>query len=335
MINRKIEKKSLSDIFAHIDKLLDGHSLDLITGGPPCQAYSLVGRSRSGEAMKEDERNYLYEYYAEFLTRYKPEYFLFENVQGLLTAENDVGELYFDKMRKLFQEVGYKTEYKVLWANKFGIPQHRKRIILVGKRGKGTGFYPEPEKWEPGVIIEEIIGDLPFLKSGQGGISPCELKDYNGEYLYQSGIRNDDIPVTWHKARPHTERDLEIYRIAVRKWNQKKERLDYNDLPEKLKTHNNRSSFKDRYKVVASDLTSCQTIVAHISKDGHYYIHPDIRQNRSLTPREAARLQTFPDDYFYESIAEPPGRTPVFHQIGNAVPVLLAQKIAEKLLEIW
>ena len=253
----------------------------------------------------------------------------------MLTAKNEDDVLYFDKMRKLFRDAGYETEYKLLWANNYGVPQHRKRLILVGKKGRTTGFYPDPEAWEPGVKIGEIIRDLPSLKAGQGTILPCELKDYSGEYLYQAGILNDDIPVTWHQARPHTEQDLEIYRIAVQKWNQKKERLDYNDLPEDLKTHNNRSSFTDRFKVVASNLKSCQTIVAHISKDGHYYIHPYIRQNRSLTPREAARLQTFPDDYFFESVSEPPGRTPVFHQIGNAVPVLLAQKIAEKLLEIW
>ena len=335
VINLKIEKKSLSNIFTRIDHLLDGQSLDVIAGGPPCQAYSLVGRSRSGEAMLSDKRNYLYKYYAEFLKRYKPEYFVFENVQGLLTAKNEDDALYFDKMRKLFRRVGYETEYKLLQANHYGVPQHRKRLILVGKKGRTTGFYPEPETWEPDVKIGQIICDLPYLKAGRGSVRPCELKDYNGAYLYQAGIRNDDIPVTWHQARPHIERDLEIYRIAVQKWNQKKQRLDYNDLPEELKTHNNRSSFTDRYKVVASNLTSCQTIVAHISKDGHYYIHPNIRQNRSLTPREAARLQTFPDDYFFESVSETPGRTPVFHQIGNAVPVLLAQKIAERLLEIW
>jgi DNA (cytosine-5)-methyltransferase 1 len=111
--------------------------------------------------------------------------------------------------------------------------------------------------------------------------------------------------------------------------------MDYNDLPERLKTHQNRSSFLDRFKVVAADRACSHTVVAHISKDGHYYIHPDISQNRSLTPREAARLQTFPDDYFFEGVSEKTGRTAAYHQIGNAVPVLLSQKIAEKLQEVW
>ncbi|MBF0274723.1 MAG: DNA cytosine methyltransferase [Nitrospinae bacterium] len=143
------------------------------------------------------------------------------------------------------------------------------------------------------------------------------------------------IPVTFHTARPHTEQDKEIYRIAVERWNNDKKRLNYNDLPEILKTHNNRDSFTDRFKVVADTLAASHTVVAHIAKDGHYYIHPDVEQNRSLTPREVARLQTFPDNYFFESVSEIPGRTAAFKQIGNAVPILLGQKIAEKLKEQW
>ena len=109
----------------------------------------------------------------------------------------------------------------------------------------------------------------------------------------------------------------------------------YNMLPERLKTHRHRNSFLDRFKVVASDLPFSHTVVAHIAKDGHYYIHPDIDQNRSITPREAARLQTFPDDYYFESSKDAPRRTPAFLQIGNAVPVLLARKVADKLKETW
>ena len=97
----------------------------------------------------------------------------------------------------------------------------------------------------------------------------------------------------------------------------------------------NLDSFLDRFKVVASDLPYSQTVVAHIAKDGHYFIHPDIKQNRSLTPREVARLQTFPDNYYFESASGRPSRTTAFKQIGNAVPVLLAEKIATALLEVW
>jgi DNA (cytosine-5)-methyltransferase 1 len=140
--------------------------------------------------------------------------------------------------------------------------------------------------------------------------------------------------LTQHIARPHTEQDKRIYRIAVDKWNNKGQRLDYNDLPEVLKTHKNRHSFYDRFKIVAQDLNYSQTVVAHIAKDGHYYIHPDKMQNRSISVREAARLQSFPDDYYFEGVKESSNRTAAFKQIGNAVPTLMAQEIASKLKDL-
>ena len=157
------------------------------------------------------------------------------------------------------------------------------------------------------------------------------MKSYDGVWQYEAGIRDDDLPVTWHQARPHSDQDLKIYRRAVELWDNQKKRLMYNDLPDELKTHRNKKSFGDRFKVVAGDLHSSHTVVAHISKDGHYYIHPDIKQNRSITLREAARLQRFPDNYYFESISGTPARTPAFSQIGDAVPALLARKIAERL----
>lgn len=335
VINEEISKDSLAGIFQKTDELLDGSKLNLIIGGPPCQAYSIVGRARDRNRMKGDKRNYLYVYYAEFLKRYRPSWFVFENVTGLLSAKDEKGNLYFDNMRRLFRDAGYETEFSTLDAREYGVLQSRKRIVLVGKRGKGSGFYPEPSKWHPGVSVYEIFRDLPPLNSGGGSISPCTTNTYAGSYLHDSGIRDNGLPVTWHQARPNTEHDLEIYRVVVDLWNKKKIRLNYNHLPERLKTHRHRSSFLDRFKVVAGDLSHSHTVVAHIAKDGHYYIHPDIDQNRSLTPREAARLQAFPDNYFFESVSGIPQRTPAFRQIGNAVPVLLAQKIAEKLLENW
>ena len=111
--------------------------------------------------------------------------------------------------------------------------------------------------------------------------------------------------------------------------------MNYQAVPEELRTHKNSTAFTDRFKVVAGDMPYSQTVVAHISKDGHYYIHPDKNQNRSLTPREAARLQTFPDDYFFESITGRPSRTFAFKQIGNAVPVVLAEKVAEAMKPLF
>ncbi|MBP1910328.1 DNA cytosine methyltransferase [Methanolobus bombayensis] len=332
VINEEISDDTLPSIFDQVDSILDGEPLDLIVGGPPCQAYSIVGRSRAENKMQGDSRNYLYEYYAKFLEKYSPKYFVFENVQGLLSAKSVEGDSYFEKMKQLFREKGYTVEWDVLNANDYGVLQRRKRIILVGKKGDESGFYPYPEKWTPDVKVNAVFNDLPALKAGEGTLTPCKIKDHNSNYLYEAGIRRDGVPVTLHQSRTNKDRDLEIYRIAVQKWNDNK-RLNYNDLPAHLKTHRNRSSFLDRFKVVAGKESSSHTVVAHIAKDGHYYIHPDIKQNRSLTPREAARLQTFPDDYFFEGISEKPSRTAAYRQIGNAVPVLLAQKIAEKLKE--
>jgi DNA (cytosine-5)-methyltransferase 1 len=285
--------------------------------------------------MKGDKRNYLFVYYAEFLKRYKPRFFVFENVTGLLSAKSSKEELYFEMMRALFDKIGYKTEYKVLSSNDYGVLQQRKRVILVGRKGRKDGFYPDPTIWNPKVKVNEIFKDLPRLKAGEGSMKPCKLNKYNGTYLYEAGIKDALAPVTLHQSRPNSKQDLRIYKIAVNKWNQNHQRLDYNNLPEDLKTHKNISSFRDRFKVVAGDMKYAHTVVAHISKDGHYYIHPDIEQNRSLTPREAARLQTFPDNYFFESVSEKTGRTSAYYQIGNAVPVLLSKKIAEKLKESW
>ena len=314
---------------------MDGNKLDLIIGGPPCQAYSLVGRSRDKYKMQKDERNLLYLYYAEFLTRYRPRYFIFENVTGLLSAKDRNGKRYLDSMVTLFKKSGYKTEYKVLSAENYGILQKRKRIILVGKRGRKTDFYPNPEKWDPGVLAGEIFSGLPEIQAGQGEVFSQDNKKCSSKWLKDAGISCNLAPITWHTARPQKKQDLQIYSIAVALWNREKKRLEYNSLPERLKTHLNRDDFKDRFKVVASDLPYSHTVVAHIAKDGHYFIHPDMNQNRSITPREAARIQTFPDDYFFESTTGKPSRTAAFQQIGNAVPVLLAQKIAEKLKEIW
>ena len=116
-------------------------------------------------------------------------------------------------------------------------------------------------------------------------------------------------------------------------WNKTETRIAYTDLPEYLRTHRNTKCFLDRCKVVAGNLTCSQTVVAHICRDGHYYIHPDIKQNRSLTPREAARIQTFPDNYYFESVTGKPSRTLAYKQIGNAVPVRLAYHIASSLAD--
>lgn len=336
VLNCEISKDNLTDIFTNVDALLGNERLDLIVGGPPCQAYSLVGRARDENGMIGDKRNYLYILYAEFLKKYQPRYFVFENVLGLLSAKDTDGMLYFDKMRQLFKKCGYSTEYRILNAKDYGVLQNRKRIILLGKLGEYHDFYPVIPTVTPTCFVREIFADLPSLKAGKGTAIPVETLPYHGYYLYDAKIKHHDLePVTFHYSRPNTNQDLQIYRKAVRLWNKEKKRISYLDLPHKLQTQNNMDSFLDRFKVVADNLPYSQTVVAHIAKDGHYFIHPDIKQNRSLTPREVARLQTFPDDYFFESISGKPSRTTAFKQIGNAVPVLLAEKVAIALLEVW
>lgn len=334
VLNYEISSDTLPHMFADIDKLLDGAELDLIIGGPPCQAYSLAGRSRSETKIVGDKRNYLYKHYAQCLKKYKPKYFVFENVLGLLSARDEDGTLHFDNMRKLFKEYGYSTEFRPLNASDYGVLQNRKRIILIGKLGTDEhDFYPEIQKITSVHKVGELFCDLPEIPAGGGTITPVATEDYTGKYLTESGIKSyNKEPVTFHQARPNTSQDLDIYRLVVDTWNKTRTRLAYTDLPPELQTHKNTKCFLDRFKVVAGNLTCAQTVVAHICRDGHYYIHPDIKQNRSLTPREAARVQTFPDNYYFESASGRPSRTLAYKQIGNAVPVRLAYLIAEALL---
>ena len=335
VIREEIGKETLQDIFHQIDRLRGTQKINLIIGGPPCQAYSHIGRARCPKRMKDDPRNDLYTFYAKFLKEYEPKYFVFENVPGLLSATDADDESYLELMKSLFGDYGYKTKSKTLLASDYGVPQSRKRVILVGKKDASINVYPEPDRCTSSILVEEILSDLPILKSGEGDINSCTLNSEYHPWLREVGIRNDNLPVTFHQARPNNERDRKIYRIAVKRWKEKKPPLKYNELPKRLQNHENKDSFLNRFKVVAGDLNYSHTVVAHIAMDGHYYIHPDINQNRSLTPREAARLQTFPDDYYFESHNGGPRRTPAYRQIGNAVPVLLAQKIAEKLKENW
>ena len=337
VINTEIGEETLQDIFQKIDLLLEDEKLDLIVGGPPCQTYSRIGRACCPNRMKGDPRNNLYLFYAEFLRKYKPQYFVFENVPGLRSATDEDGDSYLNLMQDLFrhEDYGYETEFDTLNAKDYGVPQNRNRIILVGKKGTSKGIYPKPNKCKLNALVKEILADLPHIKAGGGSVKSCSMKSNYHQWLCDTGVRNEILPVTLHQARTNNAQDREIYRMAVELWNEKESRLQYNELPERLQTHKNKNSFVDRFKVVAGDLPYSHTVLAHIAKDGHYYIHPDINQNRSLTPREVARLQTFPDDYYFESCSGKPSRTPAYRQIGNAVPVFLAEKIAEKLKENW
>lgn len=320
-------------IFAEIDRLASDKQVDFIIGGPPCQAYSLVGRARDENGMENDKRNYLYIQYYKFLKKYNPKIFVFENVPGLLSAKKG---LVYKNMCDLFKEAGYITKHFVLKSNNFGVLQNRKRILIIGYKNNLNITLPDFENYKSDLssIVLSIFSDLPKLQAGEGMVRYTSYSGKPDPWLEKAHIRNGMNILTQHVARPHTEQDKEIYRIAINKWDRKKERLDYNDLPGRLKTHKNRHSFFDRFKVVAADLPYSHTVVAHIARDGHYYIHPDIEQNRSISVREAARLQSFPDDFYFEGAKENKSRTAAFKQIGNAVPPLMANEIAKEIKKL-
>lgn len=326
VINLPIGDGNNSKIFQTIERLNGKKDIDIIVGGPPCQAYSLVGRARDENGMQGDQRNYLYVQYGRFLKKYNPKMFVYENVIGLLSAENGK---YFRNIQSYFRRLGYVIKPFRVNADEFGVLQNRRRIIIVGwKKDLNPHISNLDYQCNFKYKVESIFKDLPKLHAGGGIDKYLTYTAGINDYLYFAKIRNGFDVLTQHVTRLHTERDKEIYRIAVEKWKRNKERLDYNDLPERLKTHNNRNAFLDRFKVVADNMSCSQTIVAHIAKDGHYYIHPDIEQNRSISVREAARLQSFPDDYYFEGVKEGKNRTAAFKQIGNAVPPLMVEKIA-------
>ena len=324
VINQTMSEESMPDLFNRINQLLKEQKIekvDLLVGGPPCQAYSLVGRAVKSDGMVNDPRNYLYKLYIKVLKEYHPRMFVFENVPGLLTANK--GQ-YLRDMEKAFCGAGYEIKYKVLNSADFGVLQNRHRVILIGWEKDSTHYYPNFTVIKNEYTVRDILDDLPSIQSGE------ESHNYRqgnySTYLSESGIRKDDDILTWHISRPNIERDRSIYRQVIDAWNKEKKRIKYTDLPDELCTHKNREAFLDRFKVVAADLPASHTMMAHISKDGHYFIHPDIRQARSISVREAARIQSFPDDFYFEG-----ARTAAFTQIGNAVPPLMAKGIALEL----
>lgn len=326
IINMEISNKTLPSIFEIIDSNLGGKSIDLVIGGPPCQAYSVAGRARDPKGMMDDPRNHLYKYYVEFLKRYKPKMFVFENVPGILSANNgSYLNLIFDAVKS----VGYNLDYRVLNSKNFNVLQDRKRVIIIGWKKSLKIKYPIfEEKPSNKKILVDLFSDLPSMKNGQGSFGKTQYISEATQYLKDSKIRMDNVFTTQHISRPNNENDLEIYKIAVQKWKYENKRLNYSELPKRLIKHSNTKSFTNRFQVVNHDGIS-HTIVAHIAMDGHYYIHPDEKQNRSISVREAARIQSFPDDYHFES-----SRTAAFKQIGNAVPVLMAEGIANKIKEL-
>lgn len=325
VINETLSDSTLPSVFKTVDgimKIRGIQKIDVIVGGPPCQAYSLVGRAQSSHMevpMEDDQRNYLYKLYARFLKKYQPRMFVFENVVGIESAQ---GGTVWKNLQKYFRRVGYEIECWEQNARMFGVLQNRRRMIIVGWLKGSSLKYPDFLSIQTDAVVNDLFKDLPALHPGESAGKYAKTKA--SRYITDNGIRTPDDILTLHHCRPNLDRDIKIYRRAIELWNDGHKRLNYNDLPDELKTHKNRHSFVDRFKVVEGDEPCCHTILAHLSKDGHYFIHPDINQHRSITVREAARIQSFPDSYFFEG-----PRTAQFVQIGNAVPPMMARGIAE------
>ena len=338
VIQETIGENTMGPLLNRLDALAGGEPIDIIIGGPPCQAYSIAGRAKMGKDVKSDPRNYLYRYYLQFIGHFNPKMFVFENVMGITTAQTVDMVKPFDDLRRIAGEMGYEVEAHEQIASDYEVLQHRHRMIIVGWKREDENHNPTRYHYPDLVKVvnryktrTDIFADLPERRNGDGKL--CEIVPYTKpleemKYLEKTGIRGVFDFTTQHVTRKNNERDREIYCIAIKEWKHKR-RLNYSTLPDRLKTHKNTSSFLNRFSVVDPH-GCCHTVVAHIAMDGHYYIYPSkkptIENARSISVREAARLQSFPDDYFFEG-----SRTSVYMQIGNAVPVMMSYHIAEAL----
>lgn len=318
-----------------LDKLIGKKSVDIIIGGPPCQAYSLAGRIRDEHGMRDDYRNYLFESYVKVVSHFQPKYFVFENVVGMLSAAPD-GTPIVEKIHDAFDKAGYAvlTDFKnaLFDVAEFGIPQHRKRVIILGVRKNAfeneeyaevlKHFYEVeiPKHKAKEKTVKEAIGDLPKIYPSNDIIS-LDGKKYSHEPICCDTVAN-------HVPRFHSQRDIEIFKLLTNDIKSgRKEYVSIERLKELYTEVTGKESNIHKFYVLRDDEPS-NTIPAHLYKDGLRHIHPDPEQARSLTVREAARLQTFPDDFVFlgSMMAQ-------YKMIGNAVPTGFAKIIASALYE--
>ena len=334
-----ILKSDIKDknIIKKIKKGINGRSVDVILGGPPCQSFSSLGRAKDDNAMKNDPRNYLFENYEKILNHFNPFIFLFENVTGLTTAKfNNKKVIDVIKMRLGKNYNIINDTYKmILNSCEYGVPQIRKRIFLIGIRKdinydikkifsdiKKTHYTPdcknnEKIKKKKFVTVRDAISDLPPLKPGQGRPIIKYNKKLKNKYIKK--IRKQkNLKLFDHVVRNHNLADRKRFKeMSKNKWT-------FEELLKKKPQlrHKKQRVFKNSYVVQFWDKPA-RTIISHLYKDGNQFIHPDYKQERTLTVREAARLQSFPDDFIFFG-----PRTEQFKQIGNAVPPLMAEQIA-------
>ena len=314
-----------------LDSLIGGEMVDVVIGGPPCQAYSIAGRIRDEKGMKEDYRNYLFDCYIETIRRCRPRAFIFENVPGLLSARPD-GELIKDRIRDAFYEAGWVIPSDLRRAqvdmSEYGLPQRRRRLIILGLSRAVYGpaaekmidrFYDEllPARRRPARTVKECIGDLPKL---------LPLGEKATSRVSHAGA---PVAVTEHEPRYHNPRDIEIFRLLADDVRSRRNRYASTESIKELYTERTgRESNIHKYHVLREDEPS-NLIPAHLNKDGLRHIHPDPDQARSITVREAARLQGFPDDFEFCG-----SRGDKYRMIGNAVPPYFSKIIAEVLRKL-
>lgn len=312
---------------SELETLIGTKQVDLIVGGPPCQGFSTarqVDGANHGERLKEDPRRHLYREFLRYVAHFQPKVFVMENVLGIRTAS---GGRYFTKVQAEARKLGYRVHPQTEDCVDLGVPQKRRRQLFIGTRlDIAESFRPKlspPARAVPNATLWEAISDLPPLKAGEGD----ESREYDidrriSKITPRSAAFQEFVleiakadRLTAHRARPHNERDLRDFAL-LREGENSAEAMRRGV---EFEFPYDKSCFKDRYTRQHRN-RPCSTIVAHLAKDGLMFIHPT--QNRTMTPREAARVQTFPDWFRF-----PVARTHQFRVIGNAVPPLVGEAV--------
>jgi len=289
---------------ADIQELYEKYSyIDVIIGGPPCQGFSQKGKRLS----LNDERNFLFQHFIKFVEKFKPKYFLLENVPNIITTSNG---FFKDEIVNAFNDLGYSIDYDILKASEFSIPQDRKRAFFLGKLGKNKLTLPKACSNHSKVSIKDAIYDLPFIGSG-GGLEISKY-DKSASSEYQKILRDGSEILYNHKATNHSKVALE--RLALIPKNGGRDSLP--------KEHLTKSIFSGTWSRLKEDGVAATITTRFDTPSSGLFTHPIL--DRCLTVREAARIQSFPDTFrFYGN------KTSQMKQVGNAVPPLLAKAIAE------